>query len=118
MFPLNNRFQESADHVERQFRRGRKRKKLTCKIRAAAEEIILSFGLVHVNPALRGVKARAGINQCSSLRAGVSDWCESSTLIYTTLPVLQLQRLMDCDLLLEYFRDLLPPAHFLVAEMA
>lgn len=74
-----------------ELRRGKQRKKLTCKIRAAAEDIIPSFGLVHVNPALRGVRARAGINQCSSLKVGVSDWRQSSALIYTTLPVLKLQ---------------------------
>jgi len=74
-----------------EFRKGKQRKKLTCKIRAAAGEIIPSFGLVHVNPALQGVRVRCGINQHSSLKVSMSDWHQSSALIYATLPVLQLQ---------------------------
>lgn len=79
--------------MERESSRGQKGetdKKLTCEIRAAAEEIVASFGLEHLNPALQGVRARAG-TQHSSLDVGVSDWHQNTALIYTIHPVQQLQ---------------------------
>lgn len=74
-----------------EFRRRKQTKKLTCEIRAAAEEIVPSFGLINLSAALQGVGASAGITQCSSLEVSVSHWHQSTALIYTILPVQQLQ---------------------------
>lgn len=53
----------------REFRRQKQTKKLTCEIRASAEEIVPSFGLINLSAALQGIGASAGITQCSSLKS-------------------------------------------------